>query len=121
MRGRRVQIPASCRGLESDAVKKALTDATGDLALAARKLSVPCFDLRRFMLAKQELAARAYEEVERALDRAQAVVFEGLRSSDYLTRLRAAKFMLKRTDAGRRRGFGGRARGAPGGPRTGSK
>jgi hypothetical protein len=102
-------------------VSRALAKSHGSTDLAARALRVPTKDLSRLLWAKPELAAKAYEEVERALDRAQTIVFEGLRSSDYLTRLKAAKFILKRTDAGRRRGFGSRAQGAPRGPGTGSK
>jgi hypothetical protein len=56
-----------------------------------------------------ELADVMFEQYERALDEAQAILFEGLRSESLSVRLDAAKLLLT-SDAGRRRGFGPRGR-----------
>jgi hypothetical protein len=45
-------------------------------------------------------------EVEQALDKAHAILMEGLRSEDLSQRLRAAKFILTHSPAAKRRGWG---------------
>jgi hypothetical protein len=90
------------------AQKRADHDATGDrcnIAGAARALGVPASDLRR-LVTWGPLAAAVTEAVEQAIDRAEAVLLEGLESSDVMVRLKAASALLTLSPAGRRRGFG---------------
>jgi hypothetical protein len=106
---REPQVPEVCRTLELATVERALIEARGNVGQAAKALKVPSADLRKLVYFTSELADVMFEQYERALDKAQAVVFEGLQSERLSERLDAAKFMLT-SDAGRRRGFGPRGR-----------
>jgi hypothetical protein len=64
--------------------------------------------LRKLVLAKPALRDAVFEELERAIDRAVSVVFEGLRREDVRERLRAAAVLLRYSEASRRRDFGRR-------------
>ena len=77
-------------------------------------MGVPASDLRR-LVTWGPLAAAVTEAVEQAIDRAEAVLLEGLESSDVMVRLKAASALLTLSPAGRRRGFG---RGASTGRKT---
>jgi hypothetical protein len=68
-------------------------------------LGVPASDLRR-LVSWGPLAAAASEQVEQAIDEAEHVVRDGLRSPDMGKRLAAASFLLRQSEARRRRGFG---------------
>ena len=52
------------------------------------------------------LADAIYEGTERAIDEAVQVLRDGLRHPDMSKRLAAAPFLLRHTEAGRRRGWG---------------
>jgi hypothetical protein len=54
------------------------------------------------------LADAAFEQIEQEVDAAWQVLLDGLRSDNTTTRLRAAAYILRHTDAGRRRGWGPR-------------
>ena len=68
-------------------------------------MGVPASDLRR-LVTWGPLAATVTEAVEQAIDRAEAVLLDGLESSDVMVRLKAATALLTLSPAGRRRGFG---------------
>jgi HEAT repeat protein len=107
-------IPVSCRELDLAAVEAELVKHHCNVAAAARALGVPASDLRR-LVTWGPLAAAVSEQVEQAIDRAEAVLRDGLSSPDALVRLKAASALLTLSPAGRRRGFG---RGASAGRQT---
>jgi hypothetical protein len=111
-------LPVSCCELDLATVEAELVRARCNIALAARRLGVPSSDLRR-LVSWGPLPAAASEQVEQAIDRAEAVLIDGLESPDVMVRLRAATALLTLSPAGRRRGFGrstssGRKTGPPG-------
>jgi hypothetical protein len=106
---REPQVPEVCRTLELATVERALIKARGNVGQAAKALKVPSPALRKLVYFTSELADVMFEQYERAMDEAQAILFEGLRSERLSERLEAAKFLLT-SDAGRRRGFGPRGR-----------
>ena len=63
-------------------------------------------DLRRLVASHPLLADVIYEGTERAIDEAVQVLVDGLEHSDRTHRLAAAAFLLRHTEAGRRRGWG---------------
>jgi hypothetical protein len=101
----REAIPFSCRELDLAAVEAELVKRRCNIAGAARAVGVPASDLRR-LVSWGPLAAAASEQVEQAIDRAEAVLLDGLESGDALVRLKAASALLTLSPAGRRRGFG---------------
>jgi hypothetical protein len=107
-------VPVSCRELDLAAVVAALVQHRCNIAGAARALGVPASDLRR-MVSWGPLAAAASEQVEQAIDKAEAALRDGLDSPDVMVRLKAATALLTLSPAGRRRGFG---RGASPGRKT---
>jgi hypothetical protein len=107
---RRPQVPASCVALELTLVEKELVRTRGNVREAAKALDVPSVDLRKFVSSTPQLADAIYEEIELAIDEAQAVLWEGLRHEDLSKRLQAAIFILRHSEVARRRGWGrGRA------------
>jgi hypothetical protein len=98
-------VPVSCRELDLAAAEAALVKHRCNVAAAARELGVPASDFRR-LVSWGPLAAAAREQVEQALDRAEAVLRAGLEDGDVMVRLKAASTFLTLTSAGRRRGFG---------------
>jgi hypothetical protein len=52
------------------------------------------------------LADVVFEQIEREIDAAQQVLWDGLDSDSVMTRMRAASYILRHTEAGRRRGWG---------------
>ena len=76
-----------------------------NVAATARALGVPASDLRR-LVSWGPLAAAASEQVEQAIDTAEAVLRDGLELPDLMVRLKAASALLTLSPAGRRRGFG---------------
>lgn len=105
---RRPAIPSSCKGLELAAIERALVEARGNVTAAARTLSVPSVDLRKFVWATPSLVNAVYEQLERMIDEAEGVLREALRSKDARLRRQAAAFLLSHSEAGRRRGWGRR-------------
>jgi hypothetical protein len=103
---RRPQVPASCRDLDLARVERTLFDAAGSFARAARKLGVPSGDLRRMVSATPSLADAVFERLELEIEAAHQVLLNGLRNEDRTKRLKAAAFIVRYTEAGRRRGFG---------------
>lgn len=101
-------LPVSCRELDLATVEAELVRARCNIAGAARALGVPASDLRR-LVSWGPFAAAAAEQVEQAIDRAEAVLRAGLDSPDAAVRLKAASALLMLSSAGRRRGFGRRA------------
>ena len=90
------------------AVERALVDAGGSVAAAARMLGVGSADLRGLVRAHTLLADAVFEQIEQEIDAAQQVLRDGLRSDNAMTRIRAASYILRRTEAGRRCGWGQR-------------
>ena len=87
---------------------------------AARTLGIASASLRRLVRAHPMLADTVFEQIEREIDAAHQVLWDGLDSDGAMTRMRAAAYVLRHTEAGRRRGWGRRA-GAhdePVGPQT---
>jgi hypothetical protein len=93
-------------------VEHELIRAEGNVSAAAKALSVPTSDLRAMTRSVPALMDDAFEAVERGLDQVEQILWQGLRSEDIRQRLKAASFLLRRSAAGRRRGFGGRQGGA---------
>jgi hypothetical protein len=98
-------VPVSCRALDLAAVEAELVRTRCNIAAVARRFGVPASDLRR-LVSWGPLAAAASEQVEQAIDKAEAVLRDGLESPDALTRIKAASALLTLSLAGRRRGFG---------------
>jgi hypothetical protein len=74
-----------------------------NVSAAARSLGLPIRDLRLFLYAKPELLDPALAAEEYALDEAWAVVLATMRTGDMRRRIRAAAFLVRNTEAGRRR------------------
>jgi hypothetical protein len=98
-------VPASCCELDLAEVEAELVKRRCNIAGTARALGVPASDLRR-LVSWGPLATAASEQVERAIDEAEAVLREGMRAKDMGVRLKAAAYFLRHTEAGRVRGFG---------------
>jgi hypothetical protein len=99
-------VPTSCADLDLDAVGLELIRTCGNVRAAARALGVPMRNLRLLVDARPELLDAALESAERALDEAEAVLIKAMRQDDdAIERLRAARFYLRASPAGRRRGF----------------
>ena len=94
--------------ISSAAVKQALVEAGGSVTGAARTLGIASARLRRLVRARPLLADVVFEQIEREIDAAQQVLWDGLRSDSLTTRMRAAAYILRHTEAGRRRGWGTR-------------
>jgi hypothetical protein len=81
--------------IDPEAASRALREANGSVGLAARSLDVPSADLRKFVTDNPKLWAEALEATERDLDKAEAIILNGLDSKDRLKRLEAAALFLK--------------------------
>jgi hypothetical protein len=90
------------------AVKQALVHAGGSVTGAARTLGIESANLRRLVRAQPSLADVVFEQIEQEIDAAQQVLWDGLDSDSVMTRMRAAAYILRHTEAGRRRGWGRR-------------
>jgi hypothetical protein len=88
------------------AVKQALVDAGGSVMGAARTLGIESASLRRLVRAHPLLADTVFEQIEQEIDAAQQVLWDDLDSDSVMTRMRAATYILRHTEAGRRRGWG---------------
>jgi hypothetical protein len=100
------QRPALGVGLR--AIERELLDKCGSVSAAARALGMSSADLRRLVGSRPSLADAVYEGTERAMDEAVRVLLDGLSHPDKTQRLAAAAFLLRHTEAGRRRGWGSR-------------
>ena len=92
--------------ISSTAVKQALVDAGGSVTGAARTLGIASASLRRLVRAQPLLADVVFEQIEQEIDAAQQVLCDGLESDSVMTRMRSASYILRHTEAGRRRGWG---------------
>jgi hypothetical protein len=90
------------------AIKQALAHADGSVTAAARTLGIASANLRELVRAQPLLADVVFEQIEREIDAAQQVLWDGLDSDSVMTRIRAAAYILRHTEAGRRRGWGRR-------------
>jgi hypothetical protein len=88
------------------AVERALFDAGGSVAAAARTLGIASANLRGLVRAHPLLADAVFEQIEQEIEAAWQVLLDGLRSDNARTRMRAAAYILRHTEAGRRRGWG---------------
>ena len=95
--------------ISSAAAKQALVQAGGSVTGAARTLGIASASLRRLVRAQPLLAEVVFEQIEREIDAAQQVLWDGLGSDSVMTRMRTAAYILRHTEAGRRRGWGRRA------------
>ena len=96
--------PALTVGLE--AIERELLDKCGSVSAAARALGVSSVDLRRLVGSRPLLADAIYEGTEQAIDEAVQILLDGLRRPERSQRLAAAAYLLRHTEAGRRRGWG---------------
>jgi plasmid maintenance system antidote protein VapI len=87
------------------AVKQALVHAGGSVTGAARTLGIASASLREIVRAQPALAEIVFEQIEREIDAAQQVLWDGLESDSVMTRMRVAAYILRHTEAGRRRGW----------------
>ena len=71
-------------------------------------LGVSSVDLRRLVGSRPLLADAIYEGTDRVIDEAVQVLLDGLRHPELSKRLVAAAYLLRHTEAGRRRGWGRR-------------
>jgi plasmid maintenance system antidote protein VapI len=94
--------------ISSAAVKQALVDAGGSVTGAARTLEIASASLRRLVRAHPMLADAVFEQIEREIDAAHQVLWDALDSDSAMARMRAASYILRHTEAGRRRGWGSR-------------
>jgi hypothetical protein len=94
--------------VDLEAIERVLLDKCGSVSAAARALGVSSVDLRRLVGSRPSLADVIYEGTERALDEAVQVLLDGLSNPDKTQRLAAAAYLLRHTEAGRRRGWGRR-------------
>ena len=88
------------------AVQQALVHAGGSVTGAARTLGITSARLRRLLRAQPLLADAVFEQIEQEIDAAQQVLCDGLDSDSAMTRMRTASYILRHTEAGRRRGWG---------------
>jgi hypothetical protein len=92
--------------ISPEAVKQALVQAGGSVTGAAWTLGIASASFRRLVRAQPLLADVVFEQIEREIDAAQQVLWDGLWSDSAMTRMRAAAYILRHTAAGRRRGWG---------------
>jgi hypothetical protein len=92
----------------AEAIERALVETAGNVTATARTLGIARANLRGFVRAHPLLADVVFEQIEQEIDAAQQVLLDGLRSDSAITRIRAATYILRHTEAGRRRGWGRR-------------
>ena len=88
------------------AIRQALAQAGGSVTGAARTLGIASASLRTLVRAHPMLADTVFEQIEQEIDAAQQVLWDGLNNDSVMTRMRAAAYVLRHTEAGRRRGWG---------------
>jgi hypothetical protein len=99
-------LPPSCAHLDLAEVERELVRRDCNVSAAAKTLGVPVRDLRLLTRARPQLMDAAFEAVERSLDEAEAIVRKALENGDARQRIAAAGYLLRNTEAGRRRGWG---------------
>jgi hypothetical protein len=98
-------IPTSCAHLDLSEVERELIRRDCNVSAAAKSLGVPVHDLRLLTRARPKLMEAAFEAVERSLDEAEATMRDAMRNGDARQRVAAAGYLLRNTEAGRRRGW----------------
>lgn len=88
-----------------DRIYDALVKHQGNVSAAAKALKMPARELRLITYRTRGLMDPALEACEQALDRAEAVITDGLKSPDRTRRLLAASQILRMSPAARRRGW----------------
>jgi hypothetical protein len=88
------------------AAKQALVQAGGSVTGAVRTLGIASGTLRGLVRAQPLLADVVFEQIKREIDAARQVLRDGLDSDSALTRMRAAAYILRHTEAGRPCGWG---------------
>jgi hypothetical protein len=88
------------------AIEQALVLAGGSVTGAARTLGIESAGLREMVRTRPSLADLVFEQIEQEIDAAHQVLWDGLDSDSAMTRMRAAAYILRHTEAGRRRGWG---------------
>jgi hypothetical protein len=101
-------IPSSCVHLDLAEVERELIRRDCNVSAAAKALGVQVHDLRLLTRARPRLMDAAFEAVERSLDEAEAIVLDAIETGDARQRIAAASYLLRNTEAGRRRGWGRR-------------
>jgi hypothetical protein len=91
--------------IDVEEAKRALEKVEGNITAAAELMNVDSARLRAFVAAEPVLRRLQAEIMERAVDRAIEILFEGMRDEHYGNRLQAAKEFL-RCQGARKRGFG---------------
>jgi hypothetical protein len=86
------------------AVKQALVKAGGSVTGAARTPGIASASLRKLVRAQPLLADAVFEHIEQEIDAARQVLWDGLDSDNVMTRMRAAAYILRHMEVGRRRG-----------------
>ena len=94
------------RPVDLEVIERELLNKCGSVSAAARALGVSSVDLRRLVGSRPSLADAVYEGTERAIDEAVQVLLDGLRRPEISKRIAAAAYLLRHTEAGRRRGWG---------------
>ncbi len=89
-------------------VERALVEAAGNVTAAARTLGIAGADLRGFVRTHPALMNVVFEHIEQEIDAAWQVLRDGLKSDNGRTRIRAAAYIVRHTEAGRRRVSGTR-------------
>jgi hypothetical protein len=92
--------------VDHEVIERELLDKCGSVSAAARALGVSSADLRRLVGSRPLLADAIYEGTERAIDEAVQALLDGLSNPDKTQRLAAAAYLLRHSEAGRRRGWG---------------
>src|ERR1700677_1093894 len=90
------------------AVERALIKAAGSVTAAARTLGIATANLRELVRAHPLLMSVVFEQIEQEIDASWQVLRDGLRSDNARTRIRAAAYIVRHTEAGQRRGWGPR-------------
>jgi hypothetical protein len=101
-----LKVPPSCAHLDPAEIYDELVRTGGNVSETARTLRVPVIDLRRLTRIAPSLIEAALEAEEQALDEAEAVLRQALKSADWSRKLAAAGHILRTSPAARRRGFG---------------
>jgi hypothetical protein len=97
--------PDDKRPIDVEEAKRALETVDGNITAAAELMNADSARLRAFVAQEPVLRRMQEETMERAVDRAIEILFEGMRDEHYGVKLSASKEFL-RSEAARRRGFG---------------
>jgi hypothetical protein len=94
--------------IDVEEARRALEKVQGNISAAAKLMNVDSARLRAFVAAEPVLRRMQEEILERGVDRAIEILFEGMKDEHYGVRLQASKELL-RTRVASVRGFGPQA------------